>query len=95
MIDLAIAETAAVAEAEGVELDPDPVGRMMAFVETLKPSMTSSMKRDLERGRRLEVESINGTIFRLGRAHCIPTPINACIYAALKLEDLRALAGRQ
>jgi len=86
----AFAETAAVAAAEGVGLDPDPVGRMMAFARGLKPAMKSSMLRDLERGRRLEVESINGTIVRLGRAHAIPTPVNACIYACLKLEDLRA-----
>jgi 2-dehydropantoate 2-reductase len=90
MLAQAFAETAAVAEAEGVALDPDPVGRMMAFAQNLKPSMKSSMQRDLERGRRLEVESINGTVVRLGRAHGIPTPVNACIYACLKLEDLRA-----
>ena len=90
MLRDAFAETAAVADAEGVPLDRDPVGRMMAFAETLKPSMKSSMQRDLERGRRLEVESINGTVVRLGRGHGIPTPVNACIYACLKLEDLRA-----
>jgi 2-dehydropantoate 2-reductase len=86
----AFAETAAVAAAEGVELDPDPVGRMMAFAEALKPEMKSSMLRDLERGRRLEVESINGTVVRLGKRHGIPTPVNACIHACLKLEDRRA-----
>jgi 2-dehydropantoate 2-reductase len=90
MLAQAFGETAAVAEAEGVALDPDPVGRMMAFAQNLKPGMKSSMQRDLERGRRLEVESINGTVVRLGRAHGIPTPVNACIYACLTLEDLRA-----
>ena len=90
MLRVAFAETAAVADAEGIALDRDPVDRMMAFAETLKPGMKSSMQRDLERGRRLEVESINGTVVRLGRTHGVATPVNACIFACLKLEDLRA-----
>ena len=85
----AFSEAAAVAAAEGVELDPQPVERMMAFAGSLKPSMKSSMQRDLERGKRLEVDSINGTVVRLGRAHGVPTPVNLCIYASLLLEDLR------
>jgi 2-dehydropantoate 2-reductase len=92
MLAGAFAETAAVAAAEGIQLDPDPAGRMMAFAEALKPEMKSSMLRDLERGRRLEVESINGAVARLGKRHGIPTPINACIHACLKLEDRRATA---
>ena len=94
LIEGATGETAAVAAAEGIDLGPDPVGRLMTFVRGLKPTMTSSMKRDLDRGRRLEVESINGTVVRLGRAHGIATPVNACIYACLKLEDRRAASGR-
>jgi 2-dehydropantoate 2-reductase len=94
MIADAIGETAAVAVAEGIDLGPDPVGRMMTFADSLLPSMTSSMRRDLDRGRRLEVESINGTIVRLGRKHGVATPINTCIYACLKLEDRRAASGR-
>lgn len=94
LIEGATGETAAVAAAEGIDLGPDPVGRLMSFVQGLKPTMTSSMKRDLDRGRRLEVESINGTVVRLGRAHGIATPVNACIYACLKLEDRRAASGR-
>jgi len=90
MLSGAFAETAAVAEAEGIQLDPDPVARMMAFAHTLKRDMKSSMQRDLERGRRLEVESLNGTVVRLARAHGIPAPINACIYACLRLEEQRA-----
>ena len=90
MLRGAFSEAAAVARAEGVELDADPVGRMMQFATTLKPQMKSSLLRDLERGRRLEVESINGTVVRLGRAHRVPTPVNACIHACLKLEDERA-----
>ncbi len=43
-----------------------------------------SLYHDLAAGRRLELESLNGTVVRLGR-HCgIPTLFNFAIYAALK-----------
>jgi 2-dehydropantoate 2-reductase len=43
-----------------------------------------SMLQDLKMGRRLEVESLNGTVVRLGQEVGLPTPLNFAIYAALK-----------
>jgi 2-dehydropantoate 2-reductase len=37
------------------------------------------------RGNRLELPWFAGKVVELGRKHGIPTPANACIYAALKL----------
>ena len=42
------------------------------------------MANDLNAGRRLELESLNGTVVRLGCEHGVPTPCNFAIYAALK-----------
>jgi 2-dehydropantoate 2-reductase len=42
------------------------------------------MAYDLAAGRRLELETLNGTVVRLGREQGIPTPCNFAIYAALK-----------
>jgi len=39
---------------------------------------------DLAVGKRLELESLNGTVVRLGQEHGIPTPLNFAVYAALK-----------
>jgi len=39
---------------------------------------------DLNDGRRLELEALNGTVVRLGREYGVATPINFAIYAALK-----------
>ena len=39
---------------------------------------------DLEQGRKLEVEALNGTAARLGEELGIPTPVNRFIYAVLK-----------
>ncbi len=39
---------------------------------------------DLAAGRRLEIETLNGTVVRLGRERGVPTPANFAVYAALK-----------
>jgi 2-dehydropantoate 2-reductase len=39
---------------------------------------------DLENGRRLEVESLNGAVSHMGKEAGVPTPINDYIYACLK-----------
>jgi 2-dehydropantoate 2-reductase len=50
------------------------------FYGRLVPSTAhhrSSMLQDLERGRRTEIDAINGCIWRFGRDAGIPTPVNA------------------
>jgi 2-dehydropantoate 2-reductase len=42
------------------------------------------MLQDLERGRRLELPWLSGTIARLGRELAIPTPTHTAITTALK-----------
>jgi 2-dehydropantoate 2-reductase len=46
--------------------------------------MRSSLLVDLERGRRLELEAIQGAVVRRGQARGVPTPVLATIYAVLK-----------
>lgn len=83
-------EVAAVAKAEGVDLGQDAVEKQLAANRGMHPGFKSSMQRDLERGRRLEVDAIAGALVRLGAKHGIPTPVTACINAVLSLEDRRA-----
>jgi 2-dehydropantoate 2-reductase len=77
-------EVYAVARARGVALHQDCVARWTALADKLAPGLRSSMANDLNAGRRLELESLNGTVVRLGREHGVPTPCNSSIYAALK-----------
>lgn len=79
-----MAEVAAVARAQGIGIDDAFVDNRLAFADTLPPEMTSSMHEDLERGNRLELDWLAGTVVRLGREFGIATPANAFIYAALK-----------
>ncbi len=91
LLEQAMREIEAVARAEGVTLDPDEVPRTMAFIDSLAPTATASMQRDVEAGRPLEIEAMSGAIVRLGQRHGIPTPAHAFIYAALKPVHLQAL----
>jgi 2-dehydropantoate 2-reductase len=54
-----------------------------------------SMLRDLERGKRLEIDALNGAVSRFGNQLSLPTPINDFIYATLKLQDLKTAGNVQ
>lgn len=80
----AIREGMDVATARGVYLDSALLNYVKTFLEGLPGSFKPSMLVDLEHGRRLEVEALNGTLARLGREVGVPTPVNDFIYACLK-----------
>lgn len=79
----AIAEVAAIARAKGVALPADAVDRSFATAANLPASMKASMAHDLDRGNRLEIEGLSGTIVRLGQELGIPTPVHRVFQAAL------------
>ncbi|MGA2791442.1 MAG: ketopantoate reductase C-terminal domain-containing protein [Candidatus Bathyarchaeia archaeon] len=49
-----------------------------------------SILRDLEGGKRLEVEALSGLVCKLGRQLSVSTPVNEFTYASLKLQDMKA-----
>lgn len=83
------AEVVAVAHAEGVAIDPNTPDKLMKQARAFGGNMKSSLLVDLERGRRLEVETLQGHTVRLGRKHGVPTPVTDIIYALLKLHQPR------
>src|SRR5260370_13623048 len=78
-------EIAAVGLAERVPLPADAVDRAVEQAATLPPQCRSSMARDLEDGRRLDVEALSGAVVRRGREYGIPTPFHETIAACLSL----------
>jgi 2-dehydropantoate 2-reductase len=77
-------EVDALARASDVPLPSDCVDRWWAFLASADPAIRGSMAHDLAAGRRLELESLNGTVVRLGRERGVPTSLNFAIYAALR-----------
>jgi 2-dehydropantoate 2-reductase len=84
LLGAALAETVAVARARGVKLADDIVDALLKFAEGLPDDMKSSMLGDLERGGRLELPWLSGTVAKLGASLGVPTPVHRVIYQALK-----------
>jgi 2-dehydropantoate 2-reductase len=84
LLKAAIAETVAVAQARGIKLADDLPDALIKFAETLPDDMKSSMLGDLERGARLELPWLSGTVAKLGESLGVPTPVHRVIFQALK-----------
>ncbi len=78
-------EIEALARAEGVPIADDVVDRIGPYIDKIPGSMRSSLLIDLQQGKRIEVEALQGTVVRRGAAHGIPTPIISTLYSVLKL----------
>ncbi len=71
------------AVAQHINLPPDAVARMMAFVAKLPAEGLASMQRDILAGRPSELHEQTGAAHRLGRELDVPTPVNSFIYSSL------------
>src|SRR6202035_4194247 len=92
---LVIAETVAVARAAGVKLpEVDYVSEGLKFLQGVGSGATSSTAQDLARGKRTEIDSLNGYVARRGKELGISTPANLVLFALVKLLEEKA-ADRQ
>ena len=74
-----------VARCRGVALEEGVIGRLLDYLRhTMAYEARSSQLLDLEAGRPLELDFLNGAAVRLGRESGVPTPLNFAVYAALK-----------
>ena len=79
-----VRETCAVGRARGIALDADLEDKTIAASAALPGDMKTSMLTDLENGRRLELDWLNGEVVRMGRELGVETPVNAAVTEALK-----------
>ncbi len=79
-----VAECLAVAEREGVQVAGD-VQAAVAGLAGSMPSQFSSTAQDLARGKRTEIDYLNGLIVRRGEALGVATPANRVLWALVKL----------
>jgi 2-dehydropantoate 2-reductase len=77
-------EVVAVARAMNVPLDKSSVEGFFRLFESAPPNVKPSMLLDLESGRPLELDMLNGAVVRMGRRLQLPTPANDFVYACLK-----------
>lgn len=93
LLGAACEEIVAVARAEGVPLRPGSAEAAIAQAATVSPSWRSSMARDFEDGRRLEVDALSGAVVRRGRRAGVPTPVHQAILACLSLHQPTVVNG--
>lgn len=91
LMDAIIEESYAVARARGVRLlQPTPEEYQRLFYEELLPPTAahrSSMLQDIERGKRTEIDALNGAIVRLGEEAGVSTPVNKLVTALVKVKE--------
>lgn len=77
-------EGARAAEASGVSLgSDDPFERVLEVVRATSGNR-SSMLQDVERGRRTEIDEINGALVRAGEAMGVEMPVNRALWALVR-----------
>jgi 2-dehydropantoate 2-reductase len=81
-----VTEVVRVAEAKGVRLPGDIVDATLMLAEAL-PVTVSSTAQDILKGKRTEIDHLNGAVTRLGEALGIATPINRTLNALIKLRE--------
>ena len=79
-----IRECAAVARAEGANLEENVADAVLAAQRAAPADSINSMLADRQAGRPVEIDARNGVIVRLGRKHQIATPANSMAVALME-----------
>jgi 2-dehydropantoate 2-reductase len=90
VVELATREAVAVAQAAGVPL---PLEATLANARQLGRAIAgalSSTAQDIERGKRTEIDSLNGYIARRAAELGVPAPVNQTLHALVKLLEENA-----
>ncbi|KDR34873.1 ketopantoate reductase family protein [Caballeronia grimmiae] len=77
-------ECLAVANADGVTIPGDVDAAVRGIAQTM-PNQYSSTAQDMARGKRSEIDHLNGLIVRRGEALGVPTPANRMLHVLVKL----------
>lgn len=84
-----VQECMSVAEASGVTLPGDVWAAVDRIAQTM-PAQFSSTAQDLARGKRSEIDHLNGYVMRRGETLGIATPVNRTLHTLVKLIESRS-----
>jgi 2-dehydropantoate 2-reductase len=88
VMDDIVAECLAVAQADGVTV-PGDIRAAVAGISKSMATQKSSTAHDVARGRKSEIDHINGYVLKRGVALGIATPVNRTIHALVRLLENR------
>ena len=84
LIEKAMAEVIAVANAEGIDLNASDMENAFSTANLLSPTGYTSMCQDVLAGRKTEVEMFSLTLMELAKKHKINAPVNEALYLQLR-----------
>ena len=93
VIDDIVTECLEVAKADGVSVQDD-IRSAVAGIAQSMATQISSTAHDVARGRRSEIDFINGYVARRAATHGIRTPVNHTILALVKLLEQASAASK-
>ena len=82
----AVEEAVAVAAAKGIRI-PEIIVEKVFSVARATAVNRSSMGQDVDRGKRTEIDAINGAIVAFGQEIGIPTPVNRTLTQLVKIVE--------
>lgn len=84
-----VREVEAIGRAQGMAFQEDLVARNLRILDSLKPSMTTSMQKDIVAGRQSEAGGQIFEVARLGHELGVPVPMYEKAVAALEAKGIR------
>ena len=87
VMETAVRESVAVARADGIALDQDSLIAAIWDVANAMAQQHSSTAQDVLRGKRTEIEALNGYVARRGEALGVDVPVNRTLHALVKLRE--------
>lgn len=74
--ELILAEALPIAQLDGANLSVLDAQKILDLLASYPPGTRTSMLQDHEKGKRLEIDGLNGTVAELGRRHNLPVSVN-------------------
>jgi 2-dehydropantoate 2-reductase len=90
-VKLIVEESVRIAAGEGVELDSNDLLDMVWKVARATKDNKSSMLQDLERGRKTEIDAINGALVEIARRHGVASPLNELLRLLVRAAETKQM----
>lgn len=88
LVEAAVGEATAVARAEGYSIREDIADHVLSIAEQTAENR-SSMRQDIEAGRKTEIETLNGEVVRRAEQLGIEVPVNRTLADLVRLAERR------
>jgi len=73
-----------IAQADGARVKGTEGNKILTVLSSYPPGTRTSMLQDFERGKRLEIDTLNGALIELGKKYKLPTTVNEKVVDMLK-----------